>query len=250
MEVKFEYNSDIKQTIKCKKSENIKQVCLKFCRDNGLNFKNCLFLLNGASLNENDGDYDKEVAFFAGKADILNILVYPIYDESFCQKNKNKIILFSIIGVIIITTLIIILTILLGRNKCKNERCSNFGNDCQCKKCKEGFDLYNGECILYAFYGIYNVDYYHEKINLFNSKKNISDLLAMKIENEIQEPTHDFNFNNINTNKVYYYFKEGASISLSNFFENNNKLIEFSFNSNINNIIITNMKSMFMAVIL
>ena len=112
--------------------------------------------------------------------------------------------------------------------------------------CKDEYELYKGKCITYTFYAKYHIDYYYEKIKLFNKDK-INDIFNMKIDNTNIEPINEYNnFNNIQDYIVYYYMEENISISLSNMFENCNKLIDFSFNNkHIDNYIITDLKGMF-----
>ena len=114
----------------------------------------------------------------------------------------------------------------------------------ECSLCKNEFDLFKGKCITYAFNIVYYVDYYNENIQIFNpDKKDI--IYAIKIENEIMDPISQFNFKNYPNNKVYFYFLEETPISLSNLFDNNIRLIDFSFNIKyINNFKFTNIKGM------
>ena len=133
------------------------------------------------------------------------------------------------------------------KKKC-NDRCLICNNSTsieECISCNIGFDLYKGECIIYAFKIKYLVDYYYEKIKLFNPEK-INNLYAIKIEDTVKNPVSEYNFNNIQKNDVYFYLYENSSTSLSNMFENITKIIDFSFNSlSINNFTIINMKGMF-----
>ena len=126
---------------------------------------------------------------------------------------------------------------------CK-DRC-HLCNNYQCLECIQGYDLFKGDCISYAFKGVYTSDNDKEKIKLFNSDKT-NNLLAMKIDNNILSPISEYNIPINETINVYYYIKENYSISLSNFFENITRLVNFSFNDlNIDFYNITEMKRMF-----
>ena len=77
-------------------------------------------------------------------------------------------------------------TEIIKKNKC-NERCllcKNSNSIEECANCIKGFDLYQGECIIYAFKLTYFVDYYYEKIKLFNPKK-IKNIYVLKIEDKV-----------------------------------------------------------------
>ena len=126
---------------------------------------------------------------------------------------------------------------------CK-DRC-HLCNNYQCLECIQGYDLFKGDCISYAFKGVYTSDNDKEKIKLFNSDKT-NNLLAMKIDNNILSPISEYNIPINETINVYYYIKENYSISLSNIFENITRLVNFSFNDlNIDFYNITEMKRMF-----
>ena len=139
-------------------------------------------------------------------------------------------------------------------NKISNipKTCSIFSEDKKCLRvhnssingkcidCKGEFELYNGDCILYAFYATYYINYYDEEVYIFNSQKE-KDLYAMKINNIFMKPKSPFKLNNIQNQKVYYYLSENVPISLSNLFENVTKLVDFSFNGKyMDNYFITN----------
>ena len=116
----------------------------------------------------------------------------------------------------------------------------------KCLECQQGYDLFEGECIVYAFKAIYSAaDYSNKKIKLFNEDK-ISILYAMKIDHNISLPKSEYNFNNNESCTVYYYLTETNSTSLSYFFKNIKGLIDFSVNDfNIDDYIITNISGMF-----
>ena len=58
-------------------------------------------------------------------------------------------------------------------NKCSIRcmACNRFPSYEECTGCVEGFELYEGLCIKYAFSATYHVEYYSELIQLFNPKK-------------------------------------------------------------------------------
>ena len=176
-----------------------------------------------------------------------NQIVYPIFQQiqqpesqdNSCCKTRTIII---IIVIILIIVFIIILLVVVAKsfNKESNsteeltsvERCEQYSINSQnleCLKCNSDYNLYKGECILYSFKAKYLVDYNGEKIQLFNRDK-IKNIYAMEINDEIQEPVSEFIFNSINEVTVTFFLYENTTISLSNMFENNEKLIYFSFN--------------------
>ena len=113
--------------------------------------------------------------------------------------------------------------------------------------CNEEFYLYKGQCIPYAFYATYKVNYNNEKIRLFypfNPNK-IINFTVMKTNNKYIAPISELNFN-ISEIKIYYYFPENNTFSLSYFFAYVEKLTNFSFNDKyINNYTISDMRGMF-----
>ena len=205
----------------------------------------------------------------------------PLKKELTCFKANKKAIIIggSIIGAILIIAIIIIIVVVLKKNNKTNkkiidssdendsdipintavadnqdfdtyrpivdhERCLTFHDSIEnyCEKCKDDYELYKGDCILYTFYVEYIINN-NEKIKLYNPD-NINGLFAMKLNGEIRGPYSEFSFE---SNKlIYYYFDENIDISLSNMFENNDKLKYFNFNVKyINNFKITNMFRMF-----
>jgi surface protein len=172
------------------------------------------------------------------KTKIENIeesMISKIPTKRYSKSCKKKIIFGSITIVVLLIILIIILIKKLPKPPPEQKKII----------CGKDFDLFNEKCIVPAFYSVYDADYFDEIINLFNPnlKKN---LLAMKINNTIMTPQSSIKFNNTSNNIVYYYMNENISISLSNMFENCDKLIDFSFNNKyINNYIITDLKGMF-----
>ena len=136
-------------------------------------------------------------------------------------------------------------TQVIDKKKC-NDRCTLCSDSIdECLKCKNDFDLYEGGCIPYAFYAIYNITRYYEEIEIFNNKR-LYDIYAIKIENEMFEPSIKFTFPDRKHYTVYYYLIENLPISLSYMFSQNRKIIDFSFNKKyINNFFITDMKYMF-----
>ena len=184
-----------------------------------------------------------------------------INNESFFQKNKKIILISLIAGIIIIVALIVILVVVLKKKKKKeeekkiyytnycNENCLSCGinsNVQECLICKDGFDLYNGECIQYAFSAIYNITSSYDYVSIFHHSYSF-DLKAVKIDNEIirwPSSTHRFKDNGIN--KVYFYLSDYGQISLENFFKYVHALIEFSFNDKYTkNFTISTMRGMF-----
>ena len=131
------------------------------------------------------------------------------------------------------------------KKKC-NERCSLCDSSKEeCLACKEDFDLYNGECILYAFYGIYNITNYYEDVELYSEQK--ADIFtAMKIENNMLTPNKEYTFPERKKYIVYFYIPEKYEISLSYLFNKNKKIIDFSFNNKyMNNFYIIDINAMF-----
>ena len=167
---------------------------------------------------------------------------------------KYKIIIIFILSFIVLVIIIVIIIIALKRKKTKdnnniadNDGCLSFANSTstECLLCEEEFIVNNGKCIPYMFYGTYQIDFYFENVKLFNPNK-IADLFMIKIDEDILNPIFEFNFEKIENKKVYYYFLGDNPISFSNMFENNTKLIDFSFNDKyINNYNINDMKGMF-----
>ena len=242
--VNFKFKN-ISTSIECEEEDTLIEVCESFAEKNKLKINSLNFIYNNKIL-----DTSKKLKEIETNED-LNKMLINIYVEdkkSFLAKNKKKIIIILIVVIIlIIVSIILALKLKNPKIPCKNENCLEFknsGKNCECSLCKEGFELFKDECIKYKFYAKYIVDYYHEKINIFNSKYK-NDLIAIKIDDILMEPNHEAYFNNINKNKVYFYFKEKKEIILSFFFENMNKLIEFSFNKNIDDNININMKGMF-----
>ena len=132
-----------------------------------------------------------------------------------------------------------------------DERCLRIYNSSlngECLTCKDGFELYMGECIAYSFYASYFISD-ENNINIFNyNKTNI--FYVMKINDTFMEPNQDIYVteieNNTNYLTVYYYLNEKFPLSLSNLFENNTNLLYFSFNNRFaGNSIIMDMNKMF-----
>ena len=181
---------------------------------------------------------------------INNSIIRP---KSFCEKNKMSIIISSIVSLILI--LIIILAVKFSKpsndnenNETKNERCDEYNDSPSnkiCSKCKEDFSLYKGECFPFAFFARYKVDYFYEKIQIFNpDKKDV--LYAIETLNEFTEPISEIYFDDAQIGWVAFYLREKTPISLSHIFENVTKLIDFEFNYKyMDNFYITDMKGMF-----
>ena len=166
-----------------------------------------------------------------------------IENKSFCKKNKKKILLISlVINIILIIFVIIIVFIvfkkknnkkeapksnpneieydtnyteLIIKNKCNDNCliCDNSTSNKQCLSCKEEFDLYDGECIQYAFYATYQIDNSSNFVNIFNQNKKNS-LYVMKINDNIINPISEFKFSNININTIYFYLNDNNLIFL------------------------------------
>ena len=110
--------------------------------------------------------------------------------------------------------------------------------------CKDEFELFNGECIQYAFIATYNISNSNDLIRIFNPERN-NDLYAMKFNNNLSSPNPEVILDSSN-NTIYFYLEEDNHISLSYLFENIYELVDFAFNDKyINNISITDMKGMF-----
>ena len=193
--------------------------------------------------------------------------------ESFFRKHKKKFLIGLVISIIIIVVFIVVLLIVLKKTektekneetekneqilenqeiinneKLCNDRCMQCGNSSiieGCISCKDGFDLFNGECIKYYFLAKYNITNSKNYMKLFNPDK-IDSLYAMKINNKIISPNHElYIYNYDGNNIIYYYLSENSNISLSYLFENIPELLEISFNDeniNNNNTNITNIK--------
>jgi len=249
--------------IQCLINTKIDEVCISFSNKIGKDFYSLDFYYRNSKL-----DFTKTFADIASREDIIakkieiyveenrNIIKenYLNYEEKFtCNKKLILIIVILVILIIIIVFIVILFKVILKKEDDEgtvdyNERCSSYNKTSlieECLTCKDGFDLYKGECIPYAFYVIYHVDYYFELVQLFNHNKK-ADLLAMKIDNNIINPESELNFESIGNKTVYFYINETNPISLSYMFENITKLIDFSFNNNyINNFNIINLKGMF-----
>lgn len=88
-------------------------------------------------------------------------------NESFCKRNKKKIIVTtSIIGVAVV--LIVFLIVFLKSDS------SDFTS-----LCSGEFEYYKGKCITYAFYASYRATQYYKNIVLFNKNK-IDNIYGMK----------------------------------------------------------------------
>ena len=193
-----------------------------------------------------------------------------IMNKCNCCKDNFKKILIVFIGSLVLVAIIVLIVIFTqdkdkkdgSENIIKNDvekffqynnqtnqtNQTNLNDTCEeCILCKEEFYLYKGQCIPYAFYATYKVDYNNEKIRLFypfNPNK-IINFTVMKINNKYIAPISELNFN-ISEIKIYYYFPENNTISLSYFFAYVEKLTNFSFNDEyINNYTISDMKGMF-----
>ena len=126
-----------------------------------------------------------------------------------------------------------------------NETCleCNYTNG-ECLNCSQGYDLYKGTCIKYAFIVSYSSNINNKPGKLYN-KENITGLYAIKIKNEIVEPNPNFQKFNFDNKTVYFYLEENNNISLSYMFKSIHNVINISFNENINNFSIIDMKGMF-----
>ena len=139
---------------------------------------------------------------------------------------------------------------MIDSSKCNDKclSCDTSGSIHYCYICKDDYDLFNGECIRYAFEATYNVTdsyYSYNRYRLYN-QNNLSDLYAMKIDYSISSPSPEYTFYSYYDNKIYFYVKENSSISLEYLFKDITNLTEFSFNEKfINNLNITSMKGMF-----
>ena len=174
-----------------------------------------------------------------------------------CERVCRAIIIISVIVFLLIG--IIVLIVKIPKREKKTEiygRCLKYNStnsfvslnstnaslNKECILCKNEFYLYKGECVPYAFRVTYRVDYDNETIKIYNPDE-IDNLIGLKINDQFIEPISELSFSQVDKNQIYFYFPENISISLSNMFENINKLIDFSFsNEYINNFIITDMK--------
>ena len=173
----------------------------------------------------------------------------------YCSKTK------WIIGIIVGLVIIVILVLLIiyetktedsnstteSNSGSDKDRCEQYNSSSktECIKCKEGFDLYKGICLLYTFYAKYQTNYHNENIQLLNPDK-IDNLIAIKINGKTLEPNTELSFDIIGNNPIYFYLNENTSISLSYLFKNNEELIFFKFNSDsMDNFDIIDIKSMF-----
>ena len=181
-------------------------------------------------------------------------------EESFFQKNKKKILIIGIIiGIILVVILIVVSVVVLKKKKKDNkeekkdqgqiqnqqeslttiindneflDKCLLYDDSSiskECLMCRDEYDLYNGECIQYAFVASYNTNNSYNLIQIFNPDK-INELYAIKIDNYVINPNYEVIFYNNKNNKIYFYLNESKNISLANMFENNTALIDFSFN--------------------
>ena len=171
-------------------------------------------------------DYNKNIEEIANIYDInkgkMEIIVKQKTRSCF-ERNKMPIIISSIVSLLILI-LIIILAIIFSKhsndnenNETKNERCDEYIDSSSnkiCSKCKEDFSLYKGECIPFAFFARYKVDYFYEKIQIFNpDKKDV--LYAIETLNEFTEPNSEIYFDDAQIGWVAFYLYEKTPISLS-----------------------------------
>ena len=159
------------------------------------------------------------------RSSIDNIQITRQIEESCWKRNCKAIVISTIITILIIVGIIILIVIfsndstnsLTRDNRC--EKYSDSSSNAECIKCKSDFSLYKGKCIFYAFIADYHVNFYNEKIQIFNPAK-IKHLYAMEILNGIIEPESEYMFDSANNVYVIFYLHEGIPVSLSNFFEN------------------------------
>ena len=187
----------------------------------------------------------------------MSILVYnhehsnDLNDDS-CFLKYKKIIWVSIAAAFIIIGIIILLCVLLTKKKKKIDppdeegRClQNNQSNGECIVCKKEFELFKGKCISYAFSATYKKNYNDDNVEIFNSNK-VNNLFAIKINDDIIEPNSVFSFDNITNFTVYFYLNETLPFSLSNMFQNNNQLVDFSFNEQyMKDFSVNDMKGMF-----
>ena len=178
-------------------------------------------------------------------------------NESFLKNcSVTKWVIGIISFLIIIAIILIIVFVIIRKRKKKTEpkpnpilvsRCEKFkdnSND-ECELCKDEFEKYKGNCLRATFYVFYKVSYDNERIQLFNPEK-LNNLIAIAINNEVREPNTELSFDNVKNNIVFYYLNEKTPISLSNMFQNNQKILKFLFNyDSMDDFIITDMKNMF-----
>ena len=268
VQVDFFFKSEITK-IQCNLTDKLSDLAQSFANQKGLNYLELIFYHGNKKL-----DLSKTIREIESNQDILDRKIITIDvkineitsdKESFFSKNKIKIIIVGVVLVILIIIIIILITFLLGKNKKKenekketeeittknkcNDRCSLCDNSNQleeCVICLEEFELYEGKCIPYAFSVTYRNDYNQELVELFNPEI-IKDLLLIKLDDQLINPTtSEFYLNQEGNDTVYFYFWEYVPISLSYMFSNNTKLINFSFNEKyINNFYIPNMDGMF-----
>ena len=124
----------------------------------------------------------------------------------------------------------------------KCSECSDNDNNI-CLKCNYGYDLYENECYRYLLSVNYYLTLKKEKTKLIN-QISISNILFMKINNDVLKPVLEFDFYNQSTSTVYFYIKKNESISLSYMFENIKDMKNISFNNVSNSDYIENMEGM------
>ena len=96
VKVHFIYENQTEETFELDQNKNIKEVCLKFCKNNKINFIKVYFVFNGYTLRESD--YGKSLKDFNKPINdnILSILVYnhehsnDLNDDSCFLKYKKK----------------------------------------------------------------------------------------------------------------------------------------------------------------
>ena len=231
----------------------------EFSRQKGIDTNTSLFISNGGIINSSN--FNESISTFTNHInnDFLSIMIQSVDKNSIkpgtksdkskddnskkpisvYQKHKSLIITLSIILVGIIVLAVLLFTVILRKTNAKANSIEISNDDCDI-----GFDLYQGECIIYAFKLTYDIDYDGQKIQLFNPEK-IKSLYAIKIEDAVIDPVSEYNFNKIGNNEVFFYLFENYSISLSYMFENILKMTDFSFNNiSINYYNITDMKGM------
>ena len=118
------------------------------------------------------------------RSSIDNIQITRQIEESCWKRNCKAIVISTIITILIIVGIIILIVIFNNDStnfQTRDNRCEKYSDsssNAECIKCKSDFSLYKGKCIFYAFIADYHVNFYNEKIQIFNPEKTKNEIIA------------------------------------------------------------------------